>query len=94
MALCAYKRIDGKVFYCFEGEEDRLPPIDAIHCVFENFYEKLPPNPNVVQSTTTFMTEDPQLDSLETIYELDRILNIEAEEEREAQTFQVARREM
>jgi hypothetical protein len=60
--------------------------------IFIDTYEKLPPNPRVVLATNTYMS-DPQLDSIHSVYELDRQLNIEAAEEREMQGFQYARRE-
>lgn len=77
MALIAYVRQNGAVIYAFRGEEHRLPdePLEA-----------LPPNPTTVHSTNTYMSE-PQLDSISTIYELDRILNIEAREEKELLVF-------
>jgi hypothetical protein len=42
----------------------------------------MPPDPTVVHCTNTYMSEA-QLDSIKTMYELDKILNYEAREERE-----------
>lgn len=53
-------------------------------------FQPLPPDPSVVHCTNTYMSE-PQLDSLKTIYELDRILNIEARDEKELKILQEAR---
>lgn len=87
MAFTAfYRKSDHKVYYAFEGEENRLPG----HASIDEFI-KLPPNPIVVIATATYMTEDPQLDSLKTIYELDRQLNLEAEDDREMLHYQNAR---
>ena len=89
MALARYKhRTTGKICYVFEGEEYRLDiPSGCIgHVPWTLVYEKLSPNPIVIHTTDTYMS-DPQLDSLKTIYELDRQLNIEAREEKELEAF-------
>lgn len=92
----------GKTYYAFEGEEYRLPGVvpgsrgkELVHFSekWPDLYIKLPPNPKVVLSTFVYMTEDPQLDSMQGIYELDRMLNIEASEEKEAAAVQTARKE-
>ena len=102
MAFAAYKIPgDDEVFYAFEGEEHRLPcPLSAsegmewVQGFWWFFYEKLPPNPTVVLATSVYMTEDPQLDSIKTIYDLDAELNTEARDEAEHQAAQIARREV
>jgi len=52
-----------------------------------HYWEVLPPNCSVVIATSQFM-QDYQLDSWSTVYELDRLLNIEAREEKELKVFQ------
>lgn len=96
MSFRAYKNYkSGNTEYVFEGEEHRLPaPLDEedftmwIQGFWDLFYEKLPPNPSTILATATFMTDMPYLDSLKTIYELDRKLNIEAEQDREDRAYQ------
>ena len=81
-----FRKSDRKIYYAFANEEHRLPS----HSSMDEFI-KLPPNPTVVLATATYMTEDAQLDSLKSIYELDRQLNLEAEDEREMIFYQYAR---
>jgi hypothetical protein len=65
--------------FAFDGETDRIDwECKSKWCEIV----VLPPNPTTVHATNTYMSE-PQLDTLSTIYELDRILNIEAREEKE-----------
>lgn len=76
MGLKAYRRkTDKKVVYSFEDIKD-------------SNYEKLPPNPEIVHSVRVYMVEIPRLDSLSTIHELDRQLNLEAEKDREDAIYQ------
>lgn len=85
MAFCAYRsRLDGRIEYAFSGEEDRIASKD-----WEEEFERLPPNPTVIIATKTYMAEQPLLDSFKTMYELDRVLNIEAEQEREDKAYQM-----
>jgi hypothetical protein len=85
MAFAKFIRIsDGKVHYVFEGDEHRLPSI------VDDFI-KLPPNPTVIIATTVYMTEDPQLDSFKSVYELDRALTEECADDREMKAYQQAR---
>lgn len=53
------------------------------HC-----WEVQPPVAVTVIATNLFMLDFPQLDSIHTIYELDRQLNIEAREEKEMKEYQ------
>ncbi len=90
MAYREYVNINtGESFFCFEDDENRLP--DVGDKLWRDIYVKMPPTPVVVHSTNEFMTEDPVLDSLTTIYELDRQLNIEAENERDLKALEQAR---
>lgn len=74
--------------YVFESEEFRLSPCENnCNCKFI----KMPPNPVVVHTTDTWMSE-PQIDSFITVYELDRQLNIEAANERETKLMLEARK--
>jgi hypothetical protein len=43
---------------------------------------------NTVIATNAFMLDDPQLDSIRTIHDLDRILNIEARDAKETEILQ------
>jgi len=93
LSFRAYKDLDtGKIGYAFEGEEHRLDRIVRTPGErlfgWDLFWEKLPPNPSVILATSVFMTEMPYLDSLKSIYELDRMLNIEAEQDREDKAYQ------
>jgi len=93
LSFKAYRQIDtGSVHYAFEGEEHRLPrPPNCLGNMGETwmlFYEVLPNNPSTILATSTFMTEMPYLDSMKSMYELDRILNIEAEQDREDKAYQ------
>ena len=96
MSFKAYKhRFDeDRIEYAFEGEEYRLTDDLTIEgdCQYrfewDEIWEKLPPNPSVILATTSYMAGVPYLDSLKTMYELDRILNIEAEQAREDKAYQ------
>lgn len=94
MALREWRCKCGDVQYVFDGEEKtRLrqggscPPFTR-RC---HQYIKQPPNPVVVHTTDTWMSE-PHLDSFITVYELDRQLNIEAANERETKLMLEARK--
>lgn len=88
MSLREYRnKKTGKSFYVFAGEEHKVPGNIKD-------YRLMPPNPSTVIATHVYMTEMPQLDSLKTIYELDRILNIEAEQEREDKAYQELTKEL
>lgn len=88
MALVAYicDRCSRKAL-AFRGEEHRL----TLRCEVGCEISPLPPNPVTVHTTDTFMSE-PQLDSLSSLYELDRLLTIEAREEKELFVFNEFRR--
>jgi len=81
MALIEYKctRCE-KTQHVFSGEEKtRLIsggscPRFTRQC---HNYKAMPPNPIIIHATDTWMSE-PALDSFQSTYELDRILNIEA----------------
>ena len=81
----------GESHYCFEGEEEGKLPGVGKRYAWWILYKKTPPNPTVIQSTSEYMAEDPVLDSLKSIYELDRQLNIEAETDRELKELEQAR---
>lgn len=70
-----------KTQLAFLGEEHRLSQAD---CGVEgcHVFTPLPPDPSVVHCTNVYMA-DAQLDSIRTIYELDKILTYEAREEKE-----------
>ena len=79
MSLRRYKcRQCKKTEYVFDGEESRLSD--------GHEFEKLPNNPIIVHATNTFMS-DPQLDSLKTIYDLDKTLTKEVRDEKEMKLF-------
>lgn len=83
--------------YLFEGEQK----LTIGGCLWQpgrhfkilpHHWEKMPPKISVVLATTGLMLDEPQLDSLITIYELDRQLNLEARDEIEMEIYQRARR--
>lgn len=81
----------GESQYVFEGEEERLQQGNCgVVTRWCHIFEKMPPSPRVVHCTAAYMTEY-QLDSLPSMYELDRVLNIEAAEEREVKALNKAR---
>lgn len=86
MSYTAYKcKCCSLVDYSFDNETFRLKKEgckDQSHS-----WEPQPHYPGVVHATSVSMLEDAQLDSLKSIYELDRILNIEAASERETKTY-------
>ena len=98
MSFCAYKRkSDGKVFYAFPSDAIKRLPVEGINdsisprtkdWLFYTQFEVLPPNPTTILATSTYMAGVPYLDSLKTMYELDRQLNIEAEQAREDKVYQ------
>lgn len=93
MALCQYKcSICGESELAFEEELRLLGCGDSF--IESHAWEKLPPRVSTVIATSSFMLDEPQLDSLHTIYELDRQLNIEAREAKETELFQEIRRNL
>ena len=81
MALVAFvSKKDGNIVYAFDSETNRYPDL--------NEYTPLPPNPVVVQSTSTFMGDFPLLDSFSSLDDLDHQLNAEAAMERETREYQ------
>lgn len=89
--LTEYKcRGCGDSMFAFPNEDLRVFDIYRHSCVNPDI-EKMPPNPLIVHSTQSYMTDSPYLDSIYTQYELDRILNIEAEEQREMKALNKAR---
>lgn len=82
----------GDIQYVFDNEEERLVQGNCGRVLrWCHDFRKMPPSPRVVHATETYMSDQPQLDSLRTIYELDRILNLEAAEEREVKALNKAR---
>lgn len=88
MALRKYilKRDPKVVCYCFDDEVDK-----KLGEKWEKRFVRLPPNPTIIHAMFDYMTEDPVLDSLGSIYELDRQLNIDAENDRELREMEQAR---
>jgi len=78
----------------FDGEEHRLRQGNCGRLLrWCHDYRIMPPTPTVVHTTDTWMSE-PHLDSFESTYELDRILNIEVREAKEMQMFNEVRRNL
>ena len=74
----------------FDTEPQRL--LDCPHCQqTKTLLKKIPPRPIVIHMTETW-TSEPQFDSIYTIYELDRQLNIEAREAKEMEMVNKARK--
>lgn len=96
MALREYRcSFCGESRLAFDNEKDyRLYTI--VSCpgclLYNHAWERQPPRVTVVLATTGLMLDEPQLDSLITIYELDRQLNMEARDEIEMEIYQRARR--
>ena len=88
MALIAYKNKKNKIFYCFPGEENRIPGYN------EKDFQRLPPNPVVVQSSLYVMSDQPALDCLYTAHELNDKLSQDAAYERETKTYLEHRKNM
>lgn len=90
MALIEYKCSRcGEGQLVFSGEEGarlRIRGSCGVATRWCHTFVAMPPSPSVVHCTNTYMS-DPQLDSLKTMYELDRQLNIEAAEERELKAY-------
>lgn len=82
----------GETQYAFEGEEHRIVQGNCGKFMrWCHNFRVMPPNPIVIHTTDTWMSE-PQLDSFQTVYELDRQLNIEAANERETKLMLEARK--
>lgn len=97
MALAELKcKSCGRTEYLFETEYRRFwdERVEGGPCPndWEHQWQKMPPRVSVVLATTGLMLDDPQLDSLVTIYELDRQLNLEARDAIEMEIYQRARR--
>lgn len=97
MALIEYRCKCGYSTYIFPDESWR----DWTKCKRNgeradeyHFFTKQPPRVSVVLATNMVMLGDPQLDSLHTIYELDRQLNIETRAQKETEIFQEIRRNL
>ena len=96
MSFRAYRnKFDARIEYAFEGEEMRLADTpDEYHLWglndlgWSGVWEKLPPDPTVILATTSYMAGVPYFDSMKTMHELDRLLNIEAEQAREDKAYQ------
>ena len=95
MGLREHKcQICGETRYVFEGEEKRkLEPEACVSFPYDHDWKVLPPQLIVIHTTDTWMSE-PQLDSFQTTYELDRQLNIEAQIERETKLLNEARKNL
>lgn len=76
----------GKRELAFDGEPLQQGNCGKVTRWCHNFIE-LPPRPSVVVATAMYMQEF-QLDSWATVYELDRLLNIEAREAKELEVYQ------
>ena len=97
MSFRSYKcKKTGELYYAFRGEEHRLPGVIPgprgseslpVEKTWPKLYDIQPPNPTVVIGTATWMA-GVYLDSMKSMYELDRLLNIEAEQEREDKAYQ------
>lgn len=84
MPLIEYIDSNNKSHFVFAGEEqDRLPECTEMR--------KMPPNPCVVHSCTEYFI-DFQLDSINSIYELDAQLNREVAEEKELKSYNYYRK--
>lgn len=59
---------------------------------FPHIWRQSPPKFTTILATSMLMLEEPQLDSLISVYELDRQLTIEAREQKELELFQEVRR--
>lgn len=95
MSLREFKcKFCGCVSLAFEDESQRLDPNYSCGGPFPHEWNVLPPRVSVVLATNAFMLESPQLDSIPSIYELDRQLNIETREEKETLIFQDIRRNL
>jgi hypothetical protein len=82
MALVRYKCSNcGKEALEFTGE-DRIKELQ-LDCVFE----PMPPDPVVVHATNSFTSTELMLDSVWSIHDLDRQLNIEVSDETEAKMY-------
>lgn len=68
----------------FEGDEPAR--LNHISCACNHVLVALPPNPIVIHATNVFMAE-PQIDSIKTVYELDRQLTIETRADKELQVL-------
>ena len=81
MSLRAYKNKTGDVVYVFDDEiATRLPKPSKQ-------WEKLPNDPKIIHATTRYMSTDPVLDSIVTMYELDEQLTREAADARELKEY-------
>ena len=81
MSFLAYKHKNGKIFYCFSGEESRIPNYNV------NDFDILPPNPITIQSTIMIMTDQPTLDCIVTAHELNEKLTRDEAYERETKRY-------
>jgi hypothetical protein len=82
LSLIAFQNINGDVVYVFEDDiRERLPkPIEQ--------WTALPNTPRVIHATTRYMSEEPILDSIITMYDLDETLSREAADDRELKAYQ------
>jgi hypothetical protein len=88
VALIEYKsKSTDRVCYVFGGEEPARLPTDVAD------WEPQPPNPIIVHTTNSWMSES-TIDSYHTTYELDRQLNIEAGELREMKLINQVRKNL
>jgi hypothetical protein len=105
MALREYRCADcGEVRFAFDGEgrlNGACEPADSSLLwnegmnspeIFPHEWKKMPPKFTTVLATSLFMTDAPFLDSFITVYELDRVLNLEARAEKETEMYQELRR--
>lgn len=84
LSFTAFKNSEtGEVKYAFPFDSQRLG---------EGMWLVLPHMPNVVLATAVY-DQEPYLDSIKSLHELDRQLNIEAEQAREDIAYQIYRKE-
>lgn len=81
MSLRAYQNNNGDVIYVFDCDiSERLPEP-------HNQWYKLPNNPRIIHATARYMSAEPMLDSIVTMYELDEELTREAANDRELKEY-------
>ena len=95
MPLREYQcRFCGDTKYVFESEEkEKLEPESCEQWPYDHDYVKMPPSITVIHATDTWMSET-HIDSFQTTYELDRELNIEAQNDREMKLINEARKNL
>jgi len=75
LSLLGYKNSDNLIIYLFDDE------------TVPNGFSKFHISVEVVKSTYDFFLENSMLDSMKTIHDLDKILTMDAEQEREDKAY-------